>query len=72
MREYRAYFHIGKSYDFSESIDTIIKHLAFALPGRKGLINDNYDAKFLIDATKTHIECLKKAEEVLFWKREGA
>ena len=50
--EYMTYFHIGKSYDLSEITvhktirwveDTLIKHPAFALPGRKGLINDNYD-----------------------------
>ena len=46
MREYTAYFHIGKSYDLSESTvyktvrwveDTLIKHPAFTLPGRKNL-----------------------------------
>ena len=52
IREYRAYFHVGKSYDLSGSTiyktvrcveDTLIKRPAFALPGRKGFINDNYD-----------------------------
>ena len=48
IREYRTYFHIGKSYDISESTvyktvrwveDTLIKHPAFGLPGCKELIN---------------------------------
>ena len=68
IREYRTYFHIGKSYDISESTvyktvrwveDTLIKHPAFALPGRKELINNNYDT-ILIDATETPIERPKK------------
>ena len=70
IREYRTYFHIGKSYDISESTvyktvrwveDTLIKHPAFALPGRKELINDNYDT-ILIDATETPIERPKKSK----------
>ena len=70
IREYRTYFHIGKSYDISESTvyktvrwveDTLIKHPAFALPGRKELINNNYDT-ILIDVTETPIERPKKSE----------
>ena len=70
IREYRTYFHIGKSYDISESTvyktvrwveDTLIKHPAFALPGRKELINNNYDT-ILIDATETPIERQKKSK----------
>ena len=70
IREYRTYFHIGKSYDISESTvyktvrwveDTLIKHPAFALPGRKELINNNYDT-ILIDATETPIERPKKSK----------
>ena len=70
IREYRTYFYIGKSYDISESTvyktvrrieDTLIKHHAFALPGRKELINNNYDT-ILIDATETPIECPKKSK----------
>ena len=65
-----TYFHIGKSYDISKSTvyktvkwveDTIIKHPPFALPGRKGLINDNYNT-ILIDATETPIERRKKSK----------
>ena len=78
IREYRTYFHIGKSYGISESAayktvrwveDTLIKHPDFALPGRKALINDNYDT-VLIDATETTIERPKKTEEVLLWEKE--
>ena len=70
IREYRTYFHIGKSYDISESTvyktvrwveDTLIKHPAFALPGRKELINNNYDT-ILIDATETPIERPEKSK----------
>ena len=70
IREYRTYFHIGKSYDISESTvyktvrwveETLIKHPAFALPGRKELINNNYDT-ILIDATETPIERPKKSK----------
>ena len=50
IREYRTYFHIGKSYNISESTvyktvrwveDTLVKRPAFALPGHKELINNN-------------------------------
>ena len=80
IREYRTYFHIGKSYDISESTvyktvrwveDTLIKHPAFALPGRKELINNNYGT-ILIDATETPIERPKKAKEVLLRQKEQA
>ncbi len=70
MREYRTYFHIGKSYGISESgayktvrwvEDTLIKHPDFALPGRKTLVKSDmeYDV-ILIDATETPIERPKK------------
>ena len=70
IREYRTYFHIGKSYDISESTvyktvrwveDTLINHYIFALPGRKELINNNYDT-ILIDVTKIAIERPKKSK----------
>lgn len=69
MREYRTYFHIGKSYGISDSTayktvrwveDTRIKHPDFALPGRKSVANDNYDT-ILIDVTETPIERPKKS-----------
>jgi hypothetical protein len=70
MREYRTYFHIGKSYGISESgayktirwvEDTLIKHPDFALPGRKALVKSNMEYEIvLIDATETPIERPKK------------
>lgn len=70
IREYRTYFHIGKSYGISESAayktvrwveDTLIKHPDFALPGRKALLKSDveYDV-VLVDATETPIERPKK------------
>ena len=80
IREYRTYFHIGKSYGISESTayktvrwveDTLIKHPDFALPGRKALIKDNYDT-ILIDATETPIERPKKnRRSSILEKRKG-
>jgi hypothetical protein len=70
MREYRTYFHISKSYGISESScyrnirwieDTLIKHPAFSLPGRKTLIKSGVEYEdILIDATETPIERPKK------------
>ena len=70
LREYRTYFHVASSYGISESSgyrnikwieDTLIKHLDFALPGRKVLLKSDreYDV-ILIDATETPIERPKK------------
>ena len=80
IREYRTYFHIGKSYGISESTayktvrwveDTLIKDHDFALPGRKGLINGNYDT-VLIDATESPIERPKKSKRSFIQeKRKG-
>ena len=73
MREYRTYFHIGQSYGISESTayktvrwveDTLIKHPAFSLPGKKELLkSDNEYEVILIDATETSIERPKKNKE---------
>lgn len=70
IREYRTYFHIGKSYGLSESSayktvrwveDTLIKHPSFALPGRKALLKSDIEYEvILIDATETQIERPKK------------
>jgi len=70
IREYRTYFHTSQSYGVSESTayktikwveDTLIKHPAFALPGRKALLKSEieYDT-ILIDATESPIERPKK------------
>lgn len=70
LREYRTYFHLGKSYDLSESAcyrscrwieDTLIKSARFSLPGKKALLKS--DAEFevvLIDAAESPIERPKK------------
>ena len=51
--------------------DTLIKHPAFALPGRKELINDNYD-KIVINATETTIKRPKKSKRSsILEKRRG-
>lgn len=74
IREYRTYFHVSQSYGLSESStfktvrwveDTLIRHPAFALPGRKALLKSDmeYDV-ILIDATETPIERPKKNKSV--------
>lgn len=79
IREYRTYFHIGKSYGISESAayktvkwveDTLIKHPDFALPGRKALLRSNvkYDV-VLVDATETPIERPKKNRNTFIQER---
>jgi hypothetical protein len=82
IREYRTYFHIGKSYGISESAayktvkwveDTLIKHPDFALPGRKALLKSDveYDV-VLVDATETPIERPKKNRSTFIRaKRKG-
>jgi Helix-turn-helix of DDE superfamily endonuclease len=82
IREYRTYFHVGKSYGISESSayktikwveDTLIKHPDFALPGRKALLKSDmeYDV-VLIDATETPIERPKKSKNTFIQgKRKG-
>ena len=70
IREYRTYFHIATNYGISESVaykiirwveDTLIKHSAFALPGRKVLLKSDieYEVVF-IDASESPIERPKK------------
>ena len=66
IREYRTYFHISQSYSVSESNayktvkwveDTLIKHPAFALPGRKALLKSDMEYEIvLIDASESQIE----------------
>lgn len=75
LREYRTYFHIGKSYGVSESSayksikwveDTLIKHHDFALPGRKALLKNDMDYEvILIDATETPVERPKKNKNTI-------
>ena len=66
LREYRTYFHLGKSYDLSESAcyrscrwveDTLIKSSKFSLPGKKALLKSDVEfAVVLIDAVESPIE----------------
>ena len=70
LREYRTYFHLGKSYDLSESAcyrscrwveDTLIKSSRFSLPGKKALLNSDVEFEVvLIDAAESPIERPKK------------
>lgn len=72
LREYRTYFHIGRSYGMSESTtykiikwieDTLIKHPDFALPGRKELVKSDAEYEILVvDATETPVERPKKSK----------
>lgn len=74
LREYRTYFHLGKSYGLSESTcyrncrwieDTLIKSQAFSLPGKKVLLkNDEQWEVILVDATESPIERPKKKSAV--------
>lgn len=70
LREYRTYFHLGKSYDLSESAcyrscrwveDILIKSARFSLPGKKALLKSDVEFEVvLIDATESPIERPKK------------
>jgi hypothetical protein len=70
LREYRTYFHLGRSYGLSESAcyracrwveDALIKSGKFSLPGKKALLKS--DVKYeviLVDASESPIERPKK------------
>jgi len=70
LREYRTYFHLGKSYDLSESAcyrscrwveDTLIKSSKFSLPGKKALLKSDVEFEVvLIDTAESPIERPKK------------
>ncbi|UZQ29855.1 MAG: IS5 family transposase [Spiroplasma phoeniceum] len=73
-REYRAYFHLAKSFDISESSfyrnikwieDILIKHSYFQqIAGKKSLINDYFnDKNIIIDVTETPIQRPKKTQK---------
>ena len=73
LREYRTYFHLGKSYDLSESAcyrtcrwieDVLIKSPEFALPGKKTLLKSDVEFEVvLIDAAESPIERPKKKDK---------
>ena len=70
LREYRTYFHLGRSYGLSESAcyracrwveDALIKSGKFSLSGKKALLKS--DVKYeviLVDASESPIERPKK------------
>lgn len=70
LREYRTYFHLGRSYGLSESAcyrscrwveDTLIKSREFSLPGKKVLLKSDMDYEvILIDAAESPIERPKR------------
>ncbi len=70
LREYRTYFHLGKSYGLSESAcyrscrwveDTLVKSGEFALPGKKALLKSDMEYEvILIDASESPIERPKR------------
>jgi Helix-turn-helix of DDE superfamily endonuclease len=70
LREYRTYFHLGRSYGLSESAcyrtcrwieDVLIKSGAFSLPGKKQLLKSDIEYEvILIDASESSIERPKK------------
>lgn len=75
LREYRTYFHIGKSYGLSESSayktikwveDVLVKDPLFALPGKKSLLKTDFKIEtVLIDATESPIERPKKSKNTI-------
>lgn len=70
LREYRTYFHLGRSYGLSESAcyracrwveDALIKSGTFSLPGKKALLKSDVEYELiLVDASETPIERPKK------------
>jgi len=80
LREYRTYFHIGKSYGISESSaykaikwveDTLIQHPDFALPGRKALLKSDHEYEVIcIDVAESPIERPKKNRSVFIRARK--
>jgi len=80
-REYRTYFHIGKSYGLSESNayqavkwieNTLIKDGAFSLPGKKALLNENAEYEIIFpDVTETPIERPKRGKKITTQERKN-
>jgi hypothetical protein len=70
LREYRTYFHLGRSYGLSESAcyrackwveNVLIKSREFSLPRKKALLKSDMEYQvILIDASETPIERPKK------------
>ena len=74
LREYRTYFHLGRSYRLSESAcyracrwveDTLIKSGKFSLPGKKALLKSDAEYEvILVDASETPVERPKKKSTI--------
>lgn len=74
LREYRTYFHLGRSYGLSESAcyrtcrwieDVLIKSGSFSLPGKKQLLKSDMEYEvILIDASESPIERPKKKSKI--------
>ena len=70
LREYRTYFHIGKTWGVYESTafriiqkteNILIQSGMFKLPGKKKLIDNNRELKtVVVDVTESPIERPKK------------
>lgn len=81
-REYRTQFHIGQTYDLSESAvcrtirkieDVLIQSGQFTLPGKKKLQeNDTLIEIILVDATEQAIERPKKNRNPITAARKNA
>ncbi len=81
-REYRTYFHIGNSYECSESQayksikwveNTLMRSGVFNVPGKKTLHTVDKETVILIDVTESPIERpKKKSAQVLLWQEEKA
>jgi hypothetical protein len=75
-REYRTFFHIGKSFGVSEATAFRITNYVeivllsyFKLPNRKEMLN-NLDDILLIDVTEVEIERPKKSKEIIIQARK--
>ena len=80
-REYRTYFHIGKSYGLSESNvyqtikwieKVLIKDGTFSLPGKKALLEEKSEYEIILpDATETPIERPKKNKNIIIQEKRN-
>jgi hypothetical protein len=74
-REYRTYFHFGKSWKIAESNayrivkkveNILVRSGLFNLPGKKALISSNSDIEaIVIDVAEHEVERPKKTETLL-------
>lgn len=80
-REYRTFFHLGKSYGISESSaftgvvwveETLIGHSQFQLPGKKALMNKKSSMKlFVLMPLKARFNAPRKSKRnIILGKRK--